>query len=106
MSWHNWISQICTTAPKPNIREATRLCMCDGGKPQAAARLDVARCCVFQNASGGYQVWRSGSRKPATGLIQESLMLFGSPSDEPESPGAILIADLPSFEPKLGCRKS
>src|SRR5699024_627145 len=32
MSWHNWISQICTTTPKPNIGDATRLCMCDGGK--------------------------------------------------------------------------
>src|SRR5690625_3526795 len=106
MSWRSWILRICTTIPKLNSGDVMRLCMCDGARPPAAVHLDVVLFCSCQNSIGGYRVCGSGWSKLAIGLIQEPSMLSGSPSDGLASLGVILIAGLPSFAPKLGCRKS
>src|SRR5690625_5920121 len=81
MSWHNWMLQICTTIPKLNSGDVMRLCMCDGARPPAAVHLDVVLFCSCQNSIGGYRVCGSGLSKLAIGLIQETSMLSGLPSD-------------------------
>src|SRR5699024_5961252 len=106
MSWRTWILRICTTMQKLNSEEVMRLCMCDGARPPAAVHLDVVLFCSCQKSIGGYRVCGSGLSKLAIGLIQETSMLSGLPSDGLASLGVILIAGLPSFAPKLGCRKS
>src|SRR5690625_6609052 len=106
MSWWSWFLLLFSTTTTLISGDVMLLCMFyDATRPAAVHLVDVLFCSC-QNSIGGYRVCGSGLSKLAIGLIQETSMLSGLPSDGLASLGVILIAGLPSFAPKLGCRES